>query len=466
MEEEAIKAQEKYIGQFLLHRNPYTNKTYIEDQDIIALEINNEPHHSGSSEQTATYINRMVKAVRNTGWNKPVFYNISESPTHAATVAKAPVDGVSFQWYPSGLVDNRSRLENYLPHVDLYNIPFHHLEGFRTKARMVYEFDPADIPGSYIYPAMARSFRQAGMQWATQFAYDPISHANHNTEYQTHYVNLAFTPSKAISLKIAGEVFRKIPMGKSFGGYPTDTLFDVFRVSYRNDLSEMVSTEKFFHSNSTTSVPPSENTLKNIAGVGNSPLIKYEGKGAYFLDKIQDGVWRLEVMPDVVWLRDPFEKASLSKNISAVLWKSWPMTIQLKELGDDFQVKSKEGINLTANGNSIEVKPGVYMLFHQKYSGALDFHSSYQNIKLDEFVAPLDNRDGLVEIVHTPLLQMEENQVLFLKADVISKHFPDKVEVVVSIPGKRTPAVEMIRQSGYRYEAVLPKDWATTGTIQ
>ena len=30
------------------------------------------------------------------------------------------------------------------------------------KAKIIYEFDAADIPGSYMYPAMARSFRAAG----------------------------------------------------------------------------------------------------------------------------------------------------------------------------------------------------------------------------------------------------------------------------------------------------------------
>ncbi len=467
LEDDAIKAQEKYVQQFLQHRNPYTNKTYIEDQDIIAMEINNEPHHSGSLEQTSSYINRMVKSIKNSGWNKPVFYNISESPAHAASVAKAPIDGVSFQWYPSGLVANHSRLENYLPHVDQYTIPFHDLKGYSSKARIVYEFDPADIPGSYLYPAMARSFRQAGMQWATQFAYDPISHANYNTEYQTHYVNLAYTPSKAISLKIAGEVFRKISRNKSFGIYPADTLFDVFRVSYHHDLSEMVSAEKFFYSNTTTSSPPSEEILKNIAGVGSSPLVQYEGKGAYFLDKIQEGVWRLEVMPDAVWLHDPFEKASLSREISAVLWKAWPMTIRLNEIGENYSVTAlpSDQSKMEATGKTIEVKPGVYLIQNRNVPTAFDHNMLYQNIRLNEFVAPTDNSDGLFEVIHRPVSLQEEGQPLLIKADIISKTFPDKVEVVASIPGKRIPSIEMVRKSGYAYEALLPKEFSESGFI-
>ncbi len=51
-----------------------------------------------------------------------------------------------------------------------------------------FEFDASDVLESYMYPAMARSFRTAGFQWATQFAYDPMATAYANTEYQTHYL--------------------------------------------------------------------------------------------------------------------------------------------------------------------------------------------------------------------------------------------------------------------------------------
>ena len=90
---------------------------------------------------------------------------------------------------------------------------------------MIYEFDPADIMYSYMYPAMVRTFRTAGFQWITQFAYDPIDLAFANTEYQTHFLNLAYTPNKAISMKIAAEAARSLKRGESYGSYPQDTIF-------------------------------------------------------------------------------------------------------------------------------------------------------------------------------------------------------------------------------------------------
>ncbi len=294
--EAAIKAQENYLGQILKHVNPYTKLRYEDDVDIIALEINNEPQHSGTKQQAADYISRMVKAVKNSGWSKPVFYNISESPSYADVIANAAIDGVSFQWYPTGLVANRSLGGNYLPNIDNYKIPFSDtIPAYSNKARMVYEFDAGDVFESYMYPAMARSFRTAGFQWATQFAYDPMATAYANTEYQTHYLNLAYTPSKAISLLIASKAFHKLPRLKNYGTYPADTLFDVFRVSYKEQLSEMNSEEEFYYSNSTTSQLKNSNKLRHIAGVGSSPILKYEGTGAYFLDKLEEGFWRLEI---------------------------------------------------------------------------------------------------------------------------------------------------------------------------
>ena len=49
--EEAIKAQENYLKQFFAHVNPYTKLTYTADPDVIAMEINNEPHHSAPNNQ-------------------------------------------------------------------------------------------------------------------------------------------------------------------------------------------------------------------------------------------------------------------------------------------------------------------------------------------------------------------------------------------------------------------------------
>ena len=44
-DQEAIKAQKRYMEALVAHINPYTGKSYADDRSIIALEINNEPCH-------------------------------------------------------------------------------------------------------------------------------------------------------------------------------------------------------------------------------------------------------------------------------------------------------------------------------------------------------------------------------------------------------------------------------------
>jgi hypothetical protein len=151
-----------------------------------------------------------------------------------------------------------------------------------------------------MYPAIARSFREAGMQFAAMFSYDPVQIAWSNTEYPTHFVNLLYAPSKAISLMIAAKAFRELPRGKSFGNYPDNTRFGNFRVGYENNLSELNSATEFIYSNTTATLPIDANSLVHVAGCGNSLIVQYDGTGAYFLDKLAEGIWRLEVYPDVL----------------------------------------------------------------------------------------------------------------------------------------------------------------------
>ena len=388
---EAIAAQENYLRQFYNHVNPYTGKRYTDDPFVIATEINNEPHHSGAKALTTSYINRLVEAIKRTGWNKPVFYNISESPTYADAVAKSKADGFSFQWYPTGLVAGHAQQGNLLPHVDQYVIPFDTIPEFGSKPRMIYEFESADVMEPYMYPAMARSFKKAGFQWATQFAYDPLGTAFANTEYQTHYLNLAYTPSKAISLLIAAQVFRSVPAFKSYGSFPADTAFGPFKLSHQKHSAEMNTDTAFYYSNGSTSKPVNPKALKHIAGVGTSALISYKGTGAYFLDQVRPGCWRLEVMPDAIVVKDPFGKNALDQPVTRIAHNQRNMQINLPDLGGSFSMEALDSGNtwkskVTAGG-SFEIRPGTYLL-RSPSAGKFILPERIGEIGLREFVAP------------------------------------------------------------------------------
>jgi hypothetical protein len=389
----AFLAQENYLKQFFRHVNPYTHKTYTDDYFVIATEVNNEPHHTGPQTLATTYINRMIKAIKSTGWTKPVFYNISESPTYANAVAKSDANGFSFQWYPTGLVAGHAQRGNVLPNVDQYVIPFDTIPEFRNKPRMVYEFESADVMDPYMYPAMARSFKTAGFQWATQFAYDPMGTAYANTEYQTHYLNLAYTPSKAVSLLIAAQVFKFVPLFKSYGAFPADTTFGPFKVSYKMHTTEMNTDTAFYYANGSSATPINAKALKHIAGVGSSHLVHYSGSGAYFLDKLNAGCWRLEVMPDALVLKDPFGKNELDKPVTKIVYGHRKMQVQLPDLSANFKITALNVGNSYSSKvvqGGFDIRPGTYLLQNSAASKAT-LPRRLGVIGLNEFVAPADN---------------------------------------------------------------------------
>jgi hypothetical protein len=466
--ENAIKAEENYMKQLLQHVNPYTKLNYRDEPDIIAAELNNEPSHGGPKQKVTDYINRLAAAARSIGWTKPLFYNISQSPYYADAVAKSTVNGFSFQWYPTGLVAGHEQKGNLLPNVDRYAIPFDTIPEFHNKPRMVYEFDAADVLQSCMYPAVARSWKMAGFQWVTQFAYDPLATAYGNTEYQTHFLNLAYTPPKAISFLIANRVFHLLPRNKDYGTYPLDSVFDAYHVSYTGNFSEMNAANEFYYSGSTTSSPTDQTKLEHIAGVGTSVIVSYKGYGAYFIDKLENGVWRLEVMPDAITVRDPFEKASPSKEVVHIQWSDQPMQLTLADIGSDFDIKGINDGNTyqtkAANG-SFTIKPGAYLLVKngksaEKWTG----DKMVGNLRLNEFVAPQPfSKDPYIN--HTPPTEVTAGQPLTISAKIINIS-PDAKVTLTANRGFGPPAViSMEKTTPYDYSAVIPAAQVTTGIL-
>ncbi|NOR33317.1 MAG: hypothetical protein GQ579_01415, partial [Bacteroidales bacterium] len=460
----SFPAQENYLAQFISHVNPYTGIAYKDDPDIIAVEINDEPfYHGDRPDLTTEYINRMAGAIRGTGCEKPIFYNVVSFNIDQIDnfFSAADIQGGTLQWYPTGWAGHDQK-GNMLPNVERYLIPFADHSRFRNMSKAVYEFDIADVGvSSYIYPAMARSFREAGVPFAAQFAYDPMYMAYANTDYYTHYHNLAYTPKKSMGMLLASEVFHRVPLGKSYGRYPDNSTFDAFRVSYEDDLAEMVTDEKFLYTNHTRTSPPKPEQLEHVAGTGSSPVVKYEGTGAYFLDRLEEGVWRLEVMPDAVWVKDPFERPpSLDKKVSVVLWKEWPMVIQLPDLGGDFSI---EGLNdgndakMSAEGTTFQVRPGSYLLTRKGKTTDWDGNDSWNNIRLNEFYAPETNCKKTY-VLHESFPEISLGSKHILTASVVSPEEPDQVELIL-MKTRQRQVIPMERTAGYEYEAEIPSEF-------
>ena len=460
---QAIEATERYLLQLMNHINPYTGIAYKNDPDIIAFELYNEPEHQGHTEKDVVpYINRLVAAVRKSGCKKPLFYCMSIAPHLRKGFLKANIQGGSSQWYP---VSHNAGFEfkgNLIPFVDHW--PKDSLTDDiknKHKALLAYEIDAADNDYAYTYPLIARTLRSVGFQFAAMFTYDPLGIAYANYDFRTHFMNLAYTPQKAIGLKIAGEIFKRIPRNTHFDAFPLDTVFDVFRVSHTNNLAEMVSDTKFIYSNNTQSKPSNLDKLKEIAGYGSSPIVKYEGKGVYFLDKLEDGVWRLEVMPDAIWVDNPFANPQLDKEVSAIVWNTYPMAISLSDLGKDFLMK---GINegneskQKATDGKISVSPGTYLLIKNGVIPKWKPNDKWKNITLNEFVAPSATLNSY--LLHQPFAEISRgNDFCEIKTEVISSQMPDSVQLhITTLAPKKLSPINFEKKNRYEYVAKIPKN--------
>jgi hypothetical protein len=309
---------------------------------------------------------------------------------------------------------------------------------------------------------MARSFRAAGFQWATQFAYDPMALAFANTEYQTHYLNLVYTPGKAISFMIAGAAFRETARGAQSGRYPESERFGPFRVSHAEDLSEMVTDTAFFHSNATRTVPPAPAKLRHVAGVGSSPVVSYEGTGAYFLDRLDHGVWFLEVYPDVVWVVDPFTRPSLDREAARVIWRTRPMRLSLPDLGLDFSIRrlnADRSESWAARSGTFDVSPGIFALERMGAPASVAGAAG-------AFVAPPPS-EGSTTVLHVPPAEHPAGQPLGVRVDVVSRDPVDSVALFVRRAGwGRMLRVPMTPVGAFGYRAAAPADVLREGLLE
>ena len=453
----AIAAQVNYLRQILNHVNPYTHVALKDEPAILFIELVNEPwHHPEDLPGSIRYINALTDAVRSTGCTKLVFHNVSQDFRIGEAVRQSRAQGVTFAWYPTGLNSGHELAGNYLRGVDSF--PDMLRPEIARLPRIVYEFDSPDLRTGYMYPAMARTFRSVGAQFAAMFAYDMLATASRNLGWQTHYLNLVYTPRKAASAIIAAEAMRRLPRLRAYGPYPQTTTFGDFHVSADSNLGELVARDAFMYAGSTNVTPPDPAALRRIVGYGSSPVVTYDGAGIYFLDKVRAGVWRLEVYPDAVPVRDPFEPPSPAKIVTRAISRAWPMTVRLPDLGPTFAVQPVTAGNpapARAAAGRFTVTPGVYVLA----AGAVDQASLPKSVGALGFAEyhapPADSLPPAVASLARPEYLAGRDAAVV--ARVVDDTPPDSVKVFIRpATGEFYRGFAMHAARGYEYEGLVP----------
>ena len=359
--------QSRFLKEFGQHVNAVTRRRYADDPAILCFELINEPLYPPKhpDEEVTAYINSLADGLRASGTKKPIFYNSWQGRN--AAVGKARIDGVTGSMYPTGLVAGHALRGSQLVKVRGSTLcPDEHIA---HKARIIYEFDGADTPGAYMYPAFAKLFRHEGVQVAAQFQYDPMCLADVNSNWQTHHLNLVYTPAKALSLAIAAEAFRRLPRGCDYTNAVNGMVFLPFRVNAERNLSQMSTETDYLYTADTVDHPPMPEKLRRVWGVGKSPVVASSGNGIYFLDKAVDGVWRLQLYPSVIVVHDEYAGGTQVK--VEVLPEPPTLTVNLPDLGTSFRVRevATGAIVAQACEGRSTLAPGDYVLENKSTFG-------------------------------------------------------------------------------------------------
>ena len=253
---------------------------------------------------------------------------------------------------------------------------------------MAYEFDAADTLDSYLYPAIAKMLRGESVEFAAQFQYDPLALADENRNWHTHYMNLVFTPKKALSFLIAGRAFKSLPRGAPYAPDAKKLSFPPFLVDTERDLSEMATETEYLYSNNPVTPPPNPATLRRVYGCGRSSVVASDGSGAYFLDKAETGIWRLQIYPNVITVANPFSGAAGMK--TALVPGAVSFCVRLPELGDEFLVRRLSGGKAIARAKNgrVVLPPGDYMLTRNMNISEEGIARAARLVDVPPYVAP------------------------------------------------------------------------------
>jgi hypothetical protein len=194
--------------------------------------------------------------------------------------------------------------------------------------------------------------------------------------------------------------------------------------------------------------------------MGSSGAVTYEGTGAYFLDRVRRGVWRLEVYPDEILVRDPFEQPRPDKIVSRLLYRQWPMTVRLPELGPDFHavpVKVPQAAQpgaLRAHNAMFTVEPGVWLLSkHEDVNRSL-LPADINGVGFGEY--HVNERMEYPDLIQSLApREFQQGAPVDIRVRVASAVLPDQVRLWIRPAGVRNfhDSLEMTRLQGNDYHA-------------
>jgi len=184
------------------------------------------------------------------------------------------------------------------------------------------------------------------------------------------------------------------------------------------------------------------------------------------MDKLSKGVWRLEVMPDAIWVDNPFGHNSPEKIVGVVNWASWKMKINLNDLGSNFTIEAindENNYSTAVNETSFSIMPGTYILSKKGIAKNWSSNDDWENNKLNDFFAPKSNVTKTY-LKHIPIKEISENTALEITAQIVAPKNPEKVELWLYNGFKRE--IFAMKKNGYNYSVKIPAEIITIGYLK
>ncbi len=172
-------------------------------------------------------------------------------------------------------------------------------------ARIAYEFDATATQNGYPLAAIAAMYAKHDVQMAAYFTYTPYAVAAWNPGWVVHFLNIAHTPSRAAGFAAAGEIFRN--------NEPEDPVVretekwhgNNYTIERNNDFVAFRN-ERVFRYSCDNDLPLGDlDKLTAVSGRGKSRFAESSSNGCYFLEKQEDGTWKLTIFPAQQFLSDP-----------------------------------------------------------------------------------------------------------------------------------------------------------------
>ncbi len=270
-------------------------KSFLKENELADTQ---EAFETFAGKRVKSFIDGVCEAVKSARRKTPVFWSynwrgfMADKQWLHLAVCESLADGVSYCLYP-GQDDFPSKPDwlnlpeftgkNYLPYIAA--TPKYIQEVLdakkRGKAVAVYEFETWCNRSGYLYPAMSALFKSTGAQTACMWTYVPRAAAEYNF-CLTHFLNIHFTPKKALSFIIGAKAFSHAS-DPIFNEDKTVCDFGIGESFFETKSSYALLDGKFF----CVGNPPSLPDEKDISGIysftccGDNAFTQYGGNGIY-----------------------------------------------------------------------------------------------------------------------------------------------------------------------------------------